>query len=200
MCPCNGITECKPCASQPGCGWCVAGKNCANIDRTGNVRETDCAGGISGVATSGAQCTPGAKLGNVRSERGDYKPSADELGMTQSNDWVDTWPKVDVQGSGIGSRWAGGPGVLGSSPVSAAKTTSQVSGNAVVRPLGAQGGPYSITNQPNLFTSPFEEYVKVLIKSELAESGIPTNEPFQDSPNIINYLKKEVNKVVKKNF
>ena len=196
MCPCNGITECKSCASQPGCGWCVAGKNCANIDRTGNVRETDCVGGISGVATSGAQCTPGAKLGNVRSERGDYKPSADQLGMTQSNEWVDTWPKVDVQGS----RWGGGPGVLGSSPVSAATTTSQVTGNAVVRPVGAQGGPYSITNQPDLFTSPFEEYVKVLIKSELAATGIPTNEPFQDSSNIVNYLKKEVNKVVKKNF
>jgi hypothetical protein len=153
-------------------------------------------GGISGVATSTGQCTPGAKLGNVRSERGDYKPSADQLGMTQSNDWVDTWPKVDIQGS----RWGGGPGVLGSSPVSAATTTSQVTGNAVVRPVGAQGGPYSITNQPDLFTSPFEEYVKVLIKSELAATGIPTNEPFQDSPNMINYLKKEVNKVVKKNF
>ncbi len=163
-----------------------------NLDQSGKVRETDCAGGIGGVATSGAQCTPGAKLGNVRSERGDYKPSADQLGMTQSNEWVDTWPKVDVQGSGVG--------VIGSSPVSAAKTTSQVTGNAVVRPLGAQGGPYSITNQPDLFTSPFEEYVKVLIKSQLAESGIPTNEPFQDSPNIVNYLKKEVNKVVKKNF
>jgi hypothetical protein len=63
-----------------------------------------------------------------------------------------------------------------------------------------QGGPYEITNQPGLFTSPFEEYVKVLIKSELVAGGVPINEPFQDSPNIVNYLKKEVNKAVRKNF
>jgi len=206
MCPCSGMSDCKTCATQPGCGWCVAGKNCVNTDQKssagdsqnviGGVNTRDCAAGGDGVATSASQCTPGAKLGNVRSDKNsNYKPGAAELALAQDNAALsDNGRNLDITGS-IGA------GVIGSRPVSAATTTTQVSGNGVVRPVGATGGgPYTITNQPGLFTSPFEEYVKVLIKSELAADGIPTNEPFQDSPNIVNNLKKEVNKVVRKNF
>jgi hypothetical protein len=202
MCPCSGMSDCKTCATQPGCGWCVAGKNCVNVDllsaagdtqnMIGGVNTRDCATGVNGVATSALQCTPGAKLGNVRSEMGNYKPSDEELSLTQDNSVMfDRLRSVDITGS------VGG-GVIGSRPVSTAKTTTQVTGNGVVVPK--QGGPYEITNQPGLFTSPFEEYVKVLIKSELVAGGVPINEPFQDSPNIVNYLKKEVNKAVRKNF
>ena len=187
MCPCSGISDCKTCATQPGCGWCVGGGNCVNVDQPspagnsamviGGVRVSDCAGGGDGVATSAAQCTPGAKLGNVRSARtSDYRPSAAELALIQDDGLDSNDPRsVDIAGSVP-------PGVIGTGPVSAATTTTQVTGNGVVRPVG---GPYTFTNQPGLFTSPFEEYVKVLIKSELAESGIPTNEPFENPKNIV---------------
>jgi len=155
------------------------------------VNKRDCAAGGDGVATSAMQCLPGAKLGNVRSERGDYRPGADELALAQDNAAdSESGRDLDITGS-IGA------GVIGSRPVSPA-TTSQVTGNGVVP--RRQGGPYTFTNQPNLFTSPFEEYVKVLIRSEMANGGIPSSEPFQDSPNMIRDLKKQVNKVVRKNF
>ena len=196
MCPCSGMTDCKTCATQPGCGWCVAGKNCVNVELpspikdsanvVGGVRLADCAAGADGVATSAMQCVPGAKLGNVRSERGNYKPGAGELNMIGDNTAIsDSAKGVDIAGSGV----------ISSGPVTAPKTTSQISGNGVVRPVGATGGgPYTITNQPSLFTSPFEEYVKVLIKSELAAGGVPTNEPFQ---NPVNYVTQTITNIFK---
>ena len=193
MCPCSGITECKSCSGQPGCGWCVAGKNCVNVDQSkgdgGGVKLSDCAAGINGVATFPGQCAPGKTLGNIRSERGNYKPGSAQLGIIQDNTPdFDGGRGLDLQGSGAG--------VIGSKPVSAAKIT-KVSGNGVVP--GATGGPYTITNQPSLFTSPFEEYVKVLVRSELAAEGIPTDEPFEN-PGIVKNMMKDVSKVIKKNF
>jgi len=196
MCPCSSMTECKTCATQPGCGWCLAGKNCVNVDQTpsisdganidGGVRLADCAAGARGVATSATQCIPSKQFGNVRSEDGKYKPTDAELTMIGDNTAIsDAGWDVDVAGSGV----------IGSGPVTAPKTTSEVSGNGVVRPVGATGGgPYKITNQPSLFTSPFEEYVKVLIKSELASQGVPTNEPFQ---NPLNYVTQTITNMFK---
>jgi hypothetical protein len=138
----------------------------------GGVNIKDCAAGGDGVATSAAQCTPGAKLGNVRSgATSNYKPGAAELNMIQDN------VPFSTSRRGVDIAAPIGPGVIGSGPVSVARTTPQVTGNGVV--TVPKGGPYTITNQPSLFTSPFEEYVKLLIKSELAEQGVPTNEPFQ---------------------
>jgi hypothetical protein len=141
----------------------------------GGVNIKDCAAGGDGVATSAMQCAPGAKLGNVRSERtSKYKPGAAELNLIQDNSAEsDSGRTLDLTGTL-------GAGVIGSAPVSAAKTTAEVTGNGVVRPVGATGGPYTVTNQPNLFTSPFEEYVKVLIRSELTADGIPINEPLKN--------------------
>ena len=161
-------------------------------DIIGGVNVKDCAGGANGVATSLAQCTPGAKLGNVRLESGIFSPTAAELDMAQDNTATsNAGLGVDLQGSGTG--------VIGKGPVSAAKTTSQISGNGVVTP-GARGGPYTFTNQPDLYTSPFEAYMKVLIKSELAAEGVPLAEPFQNPPNVIKYISNEVGKVIRKNF
>jgi len=128
----------------------------------GGVNIKDCAAGGDGVATSASQCTPGAKLGNVISEKSGSKNIAAGMNSVQDNRAVD-----------IAAATRSGAG-----PVSGAKTGSRVTGNGVVRPYGGgNSGPYTITNQPNLFTSPFEEYVKLLIKSELVEQGVPTNEP-----------------------
>ena len=204
MCPCSSLSDCKTCAVQPGCGWCVAGKNCVNTgvpskagdsqNVIGGVNTRDCAAGADGVATSLSQCTPGAVLKNRRSERGNYKPGLAELNLAQDNTAeADSGLGVDLEGS-IGA------GVIGSGPVSAAITTPQVSGNGVVTTPGARN-PYTITNQPNLFTSPFEEYIKLLIRSQLTESGIPLNEPFQNPvPNITKDVIKSLNAMVRKTF
>ena len=206
MCPCSGMSDCGTCASTPGCGWCLGDKSCVNVETSGMVNEKDCTAGPDGVATSTAQCTPGALgsrksklLRNVRSEDGNYKPGTDELNLIQDNAALsDTGRELNLEGS-IGT------GVIGKGPVTAAKTTKEVTGNGVVRPAGATGGPYTFTNQPNLFTSPFEEYVKVLIKSELTESGVPLNEPFQNAlPNpshgistVANYVTKNLTKGIR---
>ena len=139
------------------------------------VNIKDCAAGGDGVATSATQCMPGAKLGNVRSERtSTYKPGEKQLTSIQDNTALSGWD-LDIAGSV-------GAGVIGSAPLIAPKLTPEVTGNGVVltREARATGGPYTFTNQPNLFTSPFEEYVKVLIRSEMANGGMPSNEPFQN--------------------
>jgi hypothetical protein len=179
----------------------VGGNNCVNLELATNVSDSpsvvkgvnikDCAAGGDGVATSLAQCTPGAKLGILRSESSNYQPTGDELNMAQDNTALsNTGDGVNLQGSG--------KGVIGDKPVSAAKTTTQVSGNGVV--TTGKGGPYTLTNQPDLNTSPFEAYLKVLIKSELAAEGVPVTEPFQNPPNVIKYISNEVEKVIRKNF
>jgi len=185
MCSCSGINDCKTCSTQPGCGWCVGGKNCVNVELPSpagdsqnvinGVNIKDCAAGGDGVATSATQCMPGAKLGNVRSERtSKYKPGEKELTSIQDNAAL-SGRDLDIAGSV-------GAGVIGSAPLIAPKLTPEVTGNGVVltREARATGGPYTFTNQPNLFTSPFEEYVKVLIRSEMANGGMPSNEPFQN--------------------
>jgi hypothetical protein len=112
--------------------------------------------------------------------------------MAQDNTALsDSGREVNIQGSGRG--------VIGAGPVSAPTTTTQVSGNGVVTP-GARGGPYKFTNQPDLHTSPFEAYLKVLIKSELAAEGVPLTEPFQNPPDVVKYISNEVGKVIRKNF
>jgi len=206
MCPCSGIDNCRTCSTQPGCGWCVAGNNCVNMEVSFNSTGTqnvikgvnikDCAGGGDGVATSASQCAPGAKLGLVRSESGVYTPTDAELNMAQDNTALsDSGRDVNLQGSGRG--------VIGAGPVSPATTTPQVTGNGVVTTpttSQARGGPYKFTNQPDLHTSPFEAYLKVLIKSELAAEGVPLTEPFQNPPNVVKYISNEVGKVIRKNF
>lgn len=208
MCPCSGMSDCGTCASTPGCGWCLGDNSCVNVESNGAVNQKDCTAGPDGVATSTAQCTPGAMgsgkgklLGNMRSDKtSNYKPGAAELDLVQDNAALsDTGRELNLEGS-IGT------GVIGAGPVSAAKTTKEVTGNGVVRPVGATGGgPYTLTNQPGLFTSPFEEYVKVLIKSELAESGVPLNEPFQNqqvavtsaNSSVANYVTKSITKMIR---
>jgi len=160
----------------------------------GGVNLKDCAAGGDGVATSLAQCVPGAKLKNVRSERGNYKPGLAELNLAQDNT-VDSKSGYDLNLEG-----SIGTGVIGSRPISAATTTTQVSGNGVVNVPGTKN-PYTLTNQPGLYTSPFEEYIKVLIKSELAGGGIPTNEPFQNPlPTITKDVIKSLNGIARKGF
>jgi len=150
---------------------------------------SDCA--ADGVATSASQCVPGAKLGNVRSEKNKYTPGLDELNLAQDNTALGG-RELNVAGSYGGATGAG------NTPVSGAKTYTTLSGNGVVTPANPLS--YGITNTPDL-SSPLESYVKLLVRSELASEGIPTNEPFQvnemDAPgNAGAYLEKSANNVL----
>jgi hypothetical protein len=187
QCPCAGLTKCTDCTGRPGCGYCVKTSKCVNLKRNNLPDEADCT--VDGMAISNTQCNPGAKLGNVRSERGDYKPGDDELNLAQDNSAL-SGLEMDIAGSK-------GAGVLGtgSGAVSPPKLYTTVSGNGLVRRVGQSSVPFGISKSADLQASPLEDYVKLLVRSELASEGIPMNEPFQVNEaqalgNAEEYLKK----------
>jgi hypothetical protein len=53
-----------------------------------------------------------------------------------------------------------------------------VTAPGVARPLGASSIPATVRNETGGGT-PLEDYVKMLVTSQLAAQGVPTNEPFQ---------------------
>jgi hypothetical protein len=134
---------------------------------------SDCA--ANSVATSVSQCAPGAKLSAperiTTTNKGD-KPTADELSMA-GNSGLLGGNELNAPGNYLGPRGTG------AGAVSPPKTSKYISGNAVLRPFGATGGPPSAVNATGLGDAPFETYIKMLVTSELASQGIPTNEPFQ---------------------
>jgi hypothetical protein len=149
--------------------------------------NTECAD--DGIATSNIQCNPGAKLGNVRSESGDYKPDEKELNLVQDNSAL-SGLDMDITGSR-----GGGVRGTGSGAVSPPKLYTTVSGNGLVRRVGQSSVPFGISKSADLQASPLEDYVKLLVRSELASEGIPMNEPFQVNEtqalgNAEEYLKK----------
>jgi hypothetical protein len=71
-----------------------------------------------------------------------------------------------------------------------------------MRPYGASGNPATGGNPTGLGDAPLESYVKMLVSSELASQGVPTNEPFQVNEtqalgNADNFLKKALNTIIK---
>jgi hypothetical protein len=97
---------------------------------------------------------------------------------------------MDIAGSkGGGIRGTGG------GAVSPPKLYTTVSGNGLVRRVGQSSVPFGISKSADLQASPLEDYVKLLVRSELASEGIPMNEPFQVNEtqalgNAEEYLKK----------
>jgi hypothetical protein len=59
--------------------------------------------------------------------------------------------------------------------------------------------PTPYVPQPGLFTSSFDEYIKGMVRSELAAEGVPLNEPFKN-PDYIGYLSRQMNQIIKNNF
>lgn len=187
QCPCAGLAKCTDCTGRPGCGYCVKTSKCVNLDKNDRPDKADCT--ADGIATSDTQCNPGAKLGNVRSESSDYKPGADELNLAQDNSAL-SGLDMDIAGSK-------GAGVLGtgSGAVSPPTLYTTVSGNGLVRRVGQSSVPFGISKSADLQASPLEDYIKLLVRSQLASEGVPTNEPFQVNEtqalgNAEEYLKK----------
>jgi hypothetical protein len=89
----------------------------------------------------------------------------------------------------------------GGGAVSPPKTSKYVSGNGVLRPYGATGARATGGNPTGLGDAPLESYVKMLVSSELAAQGVPTNEPFQVNEtkavgNAENFLKKSLQTII----
>jgi len=174
-CPCSSLTTCLDCANRPGCAYCTSSSKCVNLRSKDDLPDpADCS--ADAIATSASQCSPGAKLGKIISEDNlnrDVEPTAAELAAAQNN------------GVGGNPNWdsitySGATGA-GSGPVSRSTSYTTVSGNGVVRPLGASSIPTTAVNSTGLGPAPLDAYVRMLVRSELASEGIPSIEPFSSS-------------------
>ena len=179
QCPCSTISKCADCANRPGCGYCKSSKKCVNLYASSKIAgggmypaKADC--NVDDVATSAVQCAPGAKLGGVERITPTYKgdkPTAAEIAMA-GNSGLLGGNELNAPGN------YPGPKGTGAGAVSPPPTSKYVTGNGVVRLFGDKKGPPSATNATGLGEAPLDAYVKMLVTSELAAQGIPTNEPF----------------------
>jgi hypothetical protein len=102
-----------------------------------------------------------------RSELGTYTPSSAQLANIQDN------------ATGVGGASEAVQTIPeGDGAVSEPSMTTVVGGPGVVKPVGttSRGIVYPDYMQGD---RPFEDYIQMLVRSELAGQGIPLNEPFQ---------------------
>lgn len=180
QCPCSTLTKCTDCANRPGCGYCKTSNKCimteapAGLDgktRTVPIAVDDLNCAPDDIATSTSQCVPGATLPNLRLDtRTAGSPSASDLARAQysgllGGNELNVPAYLGATGTGAGA-------------VSPPRTYNTVSGNGVVRRLGDSSIPRTAVNSST--GNPLDDYIKMIVRSQLAAQGIPTNEPFQN--------------------
>jgi hypothetical protein len=178
-CPCNGITDCGACARRPGCGYCSTSKKCINLDKNDLPNKGDCS--PSDTQTDPAQCSGSTINWSITEGRG-----------PNYGDRTGGPPESDIAGGDLGDptyvhakkHWNGSVRGAGDGPVSSGKSSSYINGNAIVRNITDES-IIGINNSPDLTQSPVENYVRLLVRSELASEGIPTIEPFQTATEVI---------------
>jgi len=125
----------------------------------------------SSAATSAEQCTSGkpafATMANTRLTADEMNAMASSLDAAGDSGNLVGTPAMPVQTNTV--RPDSGQ------PVSAAKNYPMVT---PPRPLGASSMPATVRHEAD-GGSPLENYVKMLVNSQLAAQGVPTNEPFQ---------------------
>jgi hypothetical protein len=161
-CPCAGISSCSECTKRVGCGYCKDRKQCVNLDRYGMPPKEVCL--AADTATSESQCAVAPRLSPV------VGPTAEDIASAQNGGNLMSGPAMPVQTNNVRPDTG--------QPVSAAKNYSMVTAPGVARPLGASSIPASVRHDMDNST-PLEDYVKMLVTSQLAAQGVPTNEPFQ---------------------
>jgi hypothetical protein len=168
-CPCGAYTKCDECAAQAGCAFCKESQKCVNLDRYGMPPAGTCT--ASSAATSAEQCTSGkpafATMANTRLTADEMNAMASSLDAAGDSGNLVGTPAMPVQTNTV--RPDSGQ------PVSAAKNYPMVT---PPRPLGASSMPATVRHEAD-GGSPLENYVKMLVNSQLAAQGVPTNEPFQ---------------------
>jgi hypothetical protein len=155
---------------------------CVNLNNSGMPPANTCS--ADNVSTSASQC-PGAvpqlpsipQLPQISERRENVGPTNADIASAQNNQaGIQTVPKV-------------------TSPVSPAPNYTHVTAPGVARTIGSSSVPASAANSTGLGDAPLESYVKMLVNSQLAAQGVPTNEPFQVNeaaaiPNATDYMKK----------
>ena len=99
------------------------------------------------------------------------KPTAANLSAAQDSGIVDRAAGFDLSATQN----------LGDGAVSPMQSYKIVSAPGVARPAGASSIPATVRKDTGLYDAPLESYVKMLVNSQLAAQGVPTNEPFQTS-------------------
>jgi hypothetical protein len=180
-CPCGGFSDCGKCSERVGCGFCKGMKQCVNLDRFGMPPVNTCS--ADDMATSPNQCSPAMMM--PASLESAPKPTMDNLSAAQDGGIIDR-----AAGFNLSATHNMGDGVV--SPMQSYKI---VSAPGVARPAGASSIPATVRHETGTDDAPLESYVKMLVNSQLAAQGVPTNEPFQMSqeqaiPNATDYMKK----------
>jgi len=185
QCPCSTLSVCTDCAQRPGCGYCSTNKTCINLDKDGIPKKDPVtkkpACDVDNLATSAGQCSPitsnplGSSLGPKRwegngSQQGPYKPDAEELALAGGN-YLLGGNELNGPGNYLGATGTG------SGAVSPPTRYPYIFGNGVLRRVGQSSVPGGISRSADLEASPLEDYVKLLVRSELASEGVPMNEP-----------------------
>ena len=187
-CPCDSLNDCGTCAARPGCGFCASSKKCVNLDRNNMATPADCS--PNDTQTRPSQCS-GSSLGWAIGEGKGYNfgdrtagpgesniAGGDLLGDSQ-NDLTDPTYINTIK------QWRGSVRGTGDGPVSPGKSSKYISGgNGVIRDI-TQESIRGLNNSPDLAQSPVENYVRMLVRSELASEGIPMIEPFQSPSEVI---------------
>ena len=124
------------------------------------------------IATSASQCLPGKKLDNIGLDtRTAADPTDADLARAQDSGLLGG-NELNAPAEYLGARGAG------AGAVSPPRTYNTVSGNGVVRRLGDSSIPVTAVNSST--GNPLDDYIKMIVRSQLAAQGVPTNEPFQN--------------------
>lgn len=170
---CTKVTSCATCTNSSGCGFCKNTNTCFTMtDARGVPQPTSCP--PDKVVTFESQCADALTL--------DIATAMVAAGGVMGNNS----PAAPQETNEVRPQ---------TGPVSPATSYSNVTAPGVARPVGASSVPASVRHDPALGDAPLESYVKMLVNSQLAAQGIPTNEPFQvretDAiPNATDYMKK----------
>jgi len=205
---CSDMTDCQECTNTTGCGYCITSAKCLKTSEFGsgsnqcasanmvNIPAMCPCGGITDCANCAtrvgcAYCKGIKKCVNL-DKYGMTPPSTCDVNdvAATASQCVPQLPKMSESGpppTANDLNAAQNGGNLGSSK-------PMVTAPGVARPLGASSIPATVKHDTG-DDAPLESYVKMLVNSQLAEQGLPTNEPFQvleanAIPNASDYMKK----------
>jgi len=175
--PCDKITSCLECAATPGCGYCPSNKKCLKSAMTSSTdekcgKQTENGFERETLTTSPGQCEGEVPKNQVESTKNtdpewkkNIKPYLDRLSAAQDNQWSEGGG-TDAQDTAA----SGETGETGETDITAPGST---------RPLGSSSERPNFPDNVSVSDDrPFETYVQMLVRSEMAAQGVRTNEPF----------------------
>jgi hypothetical protein len=175
--PCETISDCKECTRTKGCGYCNSIKRCITLD----LRQTDpkfifCP--AESQVEHPTQCDEVKTIAGITSESSSDRPSAGQLAAAQTNEL-----------SGAGGSGAATPGLVApvrprpKAPAAAQGTMMSdpgtVTAPGLARPLGSTSERPTYPDAVGTDVGALQGYIDMLVRSQLAALGVPTNEPFQ---------------------